>query len=100
MRVLAKILILIIGIVAIVVNYDSHFSSKAKKGKENLLNLKKIMQGMSENEVKQIMGFPDTIITREDYIIYCYDLHNESYGYGKILIDSLDKVIQIYSPEK
>jgi hypothetical protein len=99
MRVLAKILILIIGIVAIVVNYDRHFSTKAKKGKENLLNLKKIRQGMSENEVKQIMGFPDTIITRENYAIYCYDLYDESYE-GQILIDSLDKVIQIYSPEK
>lgn len=94
---LASFVILIVTMV-IIVNYDAHFSNKAVKGENNLNNIRKVKIGMTENEMISIMGKPDTIFTVYSKI-YCYDINNDSYVYGKIHIDSNLRVSDIFYPK-
>lgn len=97
-----KISLIIIGAIVIIIvislNVNNHFSNRAINGKENLANSKILRNGMSEDEIKKIMGEPDTVI-KEACLIYCYDINDESFGYGQISLDSSKRVKQIYFPQ-
>jgi len=97
-----KISLIIIGAIVITIvislNVNNHFSNRAINGKENLANSKSLRNGMSEDEIKKIMGEPDTVI-KEASLIYCYDINDESFGYGQIFLDSSKRVKQIYFPQ-
>lgn len=97
-----RLILIITGVVITVtilaLNYQSHFSKVAIKGKENLTLSKSLRVGMSDDEVLKIMGNPDTTI-KNDNPIYCYVINDESFGYGQIMFDSTMKVIEIYFPK-
>lgn len=96
-----KIIFLTLGFIIIVIiiyiSYNNHFSQKAIKGKNNLAHSKNLVVGMTESELLYIMGRPDTII-REKYVIYCYDLNDDSYASGQVYFDSTMKIEEIYFP--
>ena len=102
MKKTTKYVLLIIGIIIVAIilmlNYHSHFSKEAIKGKENIAFSKNVRVGMTEDEVLSIMGKPDTTI-KDDTPIYCYGVNDESYGYGQILFDSTMRVEKIYFPK-
>jgi hypothetical protein len=102
MRKAVKPILLIIGIVIVVLivalNYHSYFSKAAIRGKENISFSKSVRIGMTKDEVLSIMRKPDTII-KGDYPIFCYDINDDSYGYGQILFDSTMRVREIYFPK-
>ncbi|GIV28665.1 MAG: hypothetical protein KatS3mg027_2479 [Bacteroidia bacterium] len=88
-------LVLVVLIIGYLI-YDSHWSSKAKKGRKNILNSRKVKIQMSQEDVLSIMGKPDTVIGRRFY----YITNNDDYIYIEISFDSLKRVKKIYSPEK
>lgn len=102
MRKFTKTVLFTLGavVVAIVLqlNYESHFSDKAIKGKENIRQSKYVKLGMSQKDMLKIMGQPDTII-RNEFTIFCYDLNDLSYGYGQIFLDSAMTVKEKYFPK-
>ena len=102
MRKAIKRILLIIGIVIVAIiialNYHSHFSKAAIKGKENITFSKSIRIGMTKDEVLSIMGKPDTT-KKDDYPIFSYGVNDDSYGYVQILFDSAMRVSEIYFPK-
>jgi hypothetical protein len=103
MKKIVKIILLIFTIILIIaifyVNYDAHFSKRAIKGKKVIENSKKIVIGMTEKELLNIMGQPDTII-KDTISIYYYDLNDDSYGSGTVYIDSTMRVKNKFFPNK
>lgn len=94
---LVAFVILLITIV-LYLNYNSNYSNQAIKGEYNITHSKAIIIGMTEGEVLNIMGKPDTIVN-DKLTIYCYGINDESYGYGQILFDSTMKVKDKYFPK-
>ncbi len=95
--------VILIG-VFVYLNYQTHFSIAAKKGKFNVENIKKVKKGMSVNDVLSIMGKPDILDCCDgvDCVLngYNYNTNDESYAYVKICFDSTMKVRETYFPKK
>ena len=97
-------LILLVVIVFIYLNYKTYFSSAAKKGSDNILNIKKVEVGMGVDEVLSIMGKPDIIDFCDglDSISkgYNYNTNDESFVSVTVCFDSTMKVKETYYPKQ
>ncbi len=95
---------LILLLVFIIVSLISYFyytfflNTYAIKCTKNIENSKKIKFGMTDLDVIEIMGRPDTIIN-DGLIFYCYNLNDDSFGTGQIHFDSTMKVDKLYFPK-
>ena len=103
-----KIILLSIAVLLVMfilyLNYQTHFSSKAKEGKINIQNIKKVEKGMSADRIISIMGNPDTTIPpdaiRYPYTQYNYETNDESFANVTVVFDSTMKVKETYYPKK
>jgi len=101
-----KILWLLVGCIIVFIlylNYQTHFSNAAKKGKANIENIKMVKERMSADEVLLIMGEPDTIIPPNEMhpkeLYYDYLTNDESFINVTITFDSTMKVKKTYYPK-
>lgn len=99
MKIVKKLILSALVLVVLMfgyVFYDSHWSASANKGEKNISNSRKVESKMSQEDVLFIMGKPDTIIKDR----FCYITYDDSYPYIEFSFDSLNRVKEIYSPEK
>ncbi len=78
-------------------------SDREKLARERVLKSQKLQLGMTDNEVKEIIGQPDTIIFYDRVgccPAYLYDLNDDSYGAAVVRFDSLDRVESIRFPKQ
>ena len=84
-------------------NYQTHFSEAARKGKSNVENIKAVKEGMSTDEVLLIMGKPDTIVFPNEMhpkaLYYDYFTNDESFANATVSFDSTMKVQKTYYPK-
>jgi hypothetical protein len=106
MKTLIKIFFVFIGLLIIVflyLNYETHFSASAIKGKLNIENIKKVKVGMSVDDVLFIMGQPDIIDYCDGLDSICkgynYNTNDESFVNVTVCFDSTMEVKNTYFPK-
>lgn len=83
--------------------YINFFSKNAQRAKRNINNINKVKKDMSIQEVYSIMGTPDKSSTRilskydptKEHCCF-YSTNDGSHPYMTIVLDSTNKVKQVY----
>jgi outer membrane protein assembly factor BamE (lipoprotein component of BamABCDE complex) len=101
-KLILLVLILLFVTFILCLNYQTHFSEAARKGKANIENVKKVEKGMTVDEVISLMGEPDmTDYCDLDSVSrgFNYKTNDESFVHVTVCFDSTMTVKETYYPK-